>query len=236
MGRLTEIAPGVLVATSAYAMTTSTVVIGSSGGCLLIDPAVTVDDLAALAGELAERGLRPVVGLVDPPALGSRAVERRARGRAQVRRARRGQPGRDGPGRHPRVPQAIRARSRPGPGRADAGARRLGHPVGRAGGPADRARRARARGTARCSCRRPACWSPGTCAPTWRSRCWTRWRRIRSATTAPGWSGWRPFPASARSCPATATSGTTGNCRRRLALDTAYVDAVPRASRTATRG
>jgi hydroxyacylglutathione hydrolase len=59
MGRLTEIAPGVLVTTSAYAMTTSTVVIGSSGGCLLIDPAVTVDDLAALAGELAESELRP---------------------------------------------------------------------------------------------------------------------------------------------------------------------------------
>ncbi len=67
MGRLTEIAPGVLVATSAYAMTTSTVVIGSSGGCLLIDPAVTVDDLAALAGELAERGLRPVAAWSTHP-------------------------------------------------------------------------------------------------------------------------------------------------------------------------
>ena len=67
MGRLTEIAPGVLVATSAYAMTTSTVVIGSSRGCLLIDPAVTVDDLAALAGELAERGLRPVVAWSTHP-------------------------------------------------------------------------------------------------------------------------------------------------------------------------
>ena len=59
MGRLTEVAPGVLVTTSAYAMTTSTVVIGSSRGCLLVDPAVTVADLAGLAGELAERGLRP---------------------------------------------------------------------------------------------------------------------------------------------------------------------------------
>src|ERR1700761_77757 len=59
MGRLTEVVPGVLVATSAYAMTTSTVVIGSSGGGLLVDPAVTVADLAALASERAERGLRP---------------------------------------------------------------------------------------------------------------------------------------------------------------------------------
>jgi hydroxyacylglutathione hydrolase len=64
---LTEIAPGVLVATSSYATTTSTVVIGSSGGCLLIDPAVTVDDLAALAGELAERGLRPVAAWSTHP-------------------------------------------------------------------------------------------------------------------------------------------------------------------------
>jgi hydroxyacylglutathione hydrolase len=67
MGRLTEVAPGVLVATSAYAMTTSTVVIGSSGGCLLIDPAVTVDDLATLAGELAERNLRPAAAWSTHP-------------------------------------------------------------------------------------------------------------------------------------------------------------------------
>lgn len=67
MGRLTEVAPGVLVATSLYAMTTSTVVTGSSGGCLLIDPAVTVDDLAALAGELAGRGLRPTAAWSTHP-------------------------------------------------------------------------------------------------------------------------------------------------------------------------
>src|SRR5256884_2124855 len=67
MGRLTEVATGVLVATSSYALTTSTVVVGSSGGCLLIDPAVTVDDLAALAGELAERGLRPVAAWSTHP-------------------------------------------------------------------------------------------------------------------------------------------------------------------------
>ena len=67
MGRLTEAAPGVLVATSAYAMTTSTVVIGSAGGCLLIDPAVTVGDLATLAGELAERGLRPAAAWSTHP-------------------------------------------------------------------------------------------------------------------------------------------------------------------------
>jgi len=64
---LTEVAPGVLVATSAYAMTTSTVIVGSAGGCLLIDPAVTVADLAALADELAARGLRPAAGWSTHP-------------------------------------------------------------------------------------------------------------------------------------------------------------------------
>ena len=67
MGSLTEIAPGVLVATSSYALTTSTVVVGSSGGCLVIDPAVTTADLAGLAGELAARGLRPAVGWSTHP-------------------------------------------------------------------------------------------------------------------------------------------------------------------------
>ena len=67
MGRLTEIVPGVLVATSSYATTTTTVVVGSSGGCLLIDPAVTVADLAELAGELSELGLRPTVAWSTHP-------------------------------------------------------------------------------------------------------------------------------------------------------------------------
>ena len=67
MRSLTEVAPGVLVATSSYAMTTSTVVVGSSGGCLVIDPAVTTADLAGLAAELATRGLRPAVGWSTHP-------------------------------------------------------------------------------------------------------------------------------------------------------------------------
>jgi len=37
---LSEIAPGVLVGTSSFELTTTTVVAGSEGGCLLIDPAV----------------------------------------------------------------------------------------------------------------------------------------------------------------------------------------------------
>jgi glyoxylase-like metal-dependent hydrolase (beta-lactamase superfamily II) len=67
MGRLTEVAPGVLVTTSEFAVTTSTVVTGASGGCLLVDPAATVADLAALAGELAALGLRPAVAWSTHP-------------------------------------------------------------------------------------------------------------------------------------------------------------------------
>lgn len=67
MGRLTEVVPGVLVATSSYAMTTSTIVVGSSGGCLVIDPAVTAPELAGLAAELAARGLRPAVAWSTHP-------------------------------------------------------------------------------------------------------------------------------------------------------------------------
>jgi hydroxyacylglutathione hydrolase len=59
--RLAEVAPGVLVATSSFERTTTTVVVGSpgSGGCLLIDPAATVAELAGLAAELGSLGLRP---------------------------------------------------------------------------------------------------------------------------------------------------------------------------------
>ena len=62
-----EIAPGVLVTTADKYTTTTTVVVGADGGCLLIDPAVTVDDLAALAAELSARGLRPVAGWSTHP-------------------------------------------------------------------------------------------------------------------------------------------------------------------------
>ena len=67
MRSLTEIAPGVLVATSSYEMTTSTVVVGASGDCLVIDPAVTMADLAGLAAELASRGLWPVAAWSTHP-------------------------------------------------------------------------------------------------------------------------------------------------------------------------
>ena len=67
MPTLTEIAPGVLVATSSFAVTTTTVVVGSSGGCLVIDPGVTVAELTGLAGKLAAMGLWPAAGWSTHP-------------------------------------------------------------------------------------------------------------------------------------------------------------------------
>jgi glyoxylase-like metal-dependent hydrolase (beta-lactamase superfamily II) len=69
VGRLTKVAAGVLVATSSFDLTTTTVVVGTagSGGCLLIDPAVTVAELAELAAGLADRGLAPSAGWSTHP-------------------------------------------------------------------------------------------------------------------------------------------------------------------------
>ena len=67
MGRLTEITPGVLVGTSSFAETISTVVVGPGGGCLLIDPGVTVAELARLAAEVRELGLRPAAAWSTHP-------------------------------------------------------------------------------------------------------------------------------------------------------------------------
>lgn len=57
---LVEVAPGVLVATSAVYATTSTVVVGDDGGCLLVDPALSAGEIAALEAALVARGLRAV--------------------------------------------------------------------------------------------------------------------------------------------------------------------------------
>lgn len=67
MRRFHEIAPGVLVATAELYTTTSTVVTGAGGGCLVIDPAVAVSDLAGLASRLTGTGLKPRVGFATHP-------------------------------------------------------------------------------------------------------------------------------------------------------------------------
>jgi hydroxyacylglutathione hydrolase len=62
-----EVAPGVFVATAERYTTTTTVLAGRDGRCLVIDPAVTVADLGALASRLSARGLRPVAGWSTHP-------------------------------------------------------------------------------------------------------------------------------------------------------------------------
>jgi hydroxyacylglutathione hydrolase len=65
--RLRQIAPGVLIATAERGTTTSAVVVADDGGCLVIDPAMTSDDVAGLAADLAEGGLRPRLGFATHP-------------------------------------------------------------------------------------------------------------------------------------------------------------------------
>lgn len=67
MRRLHEIAPGVLVATAERGTTTTTVIAADDGGCLVIDPAMTAADLAGLAADLADCGLRPRAGFATHP-------------------------------------------------------------------------------------------------------------------------------------------------------------------------
>jgi hydroxyacylglutathione hydrolase len=67
MRRFREITPGVLVATADAYTTTSTVVVADHGGCLVIDPAVSVADLGGLAADLAGAGLRPRAGFATHP-------------------------------------------------------------------------------------------------------------------------------------------------------------------------
>ena len=64
---MAEVAPGVFVATAEMYVTTTTVVAGADGACLVIDPAVTVADLGALAAWLSDRGLRPAAGWSTHP-------------------------------------------------------------------------------------------------------------------------------------------------------------------------
>lgn len=67
MRELTEVAPGVLVTTAVQYTTTSTVICRRGGGCLVVDPAVTVTEVSGLAAALAARGLRPEAGWCTHP-------------------------------------------------------------------------------------------------------------------------------------------------------------------------
>lgn len=61
MRDLTEVAPGVLVATSRRELTNSTVIV-SGESAVIVDPAWEPDELAGLAAAVAARGLRVVAG------------------------------------------------------------------------------------------------------------------------------------------------------------------------------
>ncbi|HTP17775.1 MAG TPA: MBL fold metallo-hydrolase [Streptosporangiaceae bacterium] len=64
---LREVAVGVLVATAELYVTNTTVLTCRGGGCLVIDPAVTVAEISALAADLAAAGLRPEAGFATHP-------------------------------------------------------------------------------------------------------------------------------------------------------------------------
>jgi glyoxylase-like metal-dependent hydrolase (beta-lactamase superfamily II) len=64
---LTEVAPGVLVTTARLYTTTSTVLADGHGGCLVVDPAVTVAEVAGLAAAISALDLRPVAGWSTHP-------------------------------------------------------------------------------------------------------------------------------------------------------------------------
>src|SRR5215467_12583468 len=67
MKRFRELAPGVLVATSGFAMTNTVVVVDDDAGCVVIDPAISVADLAGLASDINSAGLRPRLGFATHP-------------------------------------------------------------------------------------------------------------------------------------------------------------------------
>ncbi|WP_127131921.1 MBL fold metallo-hydrolase [Georgenia sp. SYP-B2076] len=67
MTSLVAVADGVLVATHPFCTTTTTVVLGADGGCLVVDPAVTAAEIDALAAELAALGRRVTAGFSTHP-------------------------------------------------------------------------------------------------------------------------------------------------------------------------
>ena len=67
MDRLTEIRPGIFVATGNLYVTNSTVVSDGRGGCLVVDPAVTVAEVAGLAADLSSMSLQPQCGFATHP-------------------------------------------------------------------------------------------------------------------------------------------------------------------------
>ena len=64
---LDQVASRVWVATSATWSTTSTIVVAQDGAALVVDPALTPEELTSLAREISERGWRVVAGFSTHP-------------------------------------------------------------------------------------------------------------------------------------------------------------------------
>ena len=170
------------------------------------------------------RGLRPAVGGSTHPHWDHVLWRPGIRGRAEVRRGGRSRQPRFGTGRHPR---GRAAEPCPGTTRTCSGGWSLddlGPPVGRPGGPARRAQRACARARSgvlpgvRCLGGRRHVLRHGDPAARHRQR------RTRSATIAPGWSGWRSPASPGRTRPR-AYRGRSRAPAGDFALDAAYLDA-----------
>lgn len=67
MNRLAEITRSIFVATGDLYVTNSTVVSGRDGACLVIDPAVTTEEVGRLAADLRTLELRPRAGFATHP-------------------------------------------------------------------------------------------------------------------------------------------------------------------------
>lgn len=67
MAVLTEVTRNVFVATHAFCTSTTTVVTGDDGSCLVVDPGITPAELDELAAELASRRLHVAAGFATHP-------------------------------------------------------------------------------------------------------------------------------------------------------------------------
>ena len=67
MRPLVDVAPGVAVATAETWATTPTVIVAGDGACLVVDPGVSVADLAGLADAVAARAWRVAAGFSTHP-------------------------------------------------------------------------------------------------------------------------------------------------------------------------
>jgi hydroxyacylglutathione hydrolase len=66
-GVLTQVAPGVWTATAEIWTSLTTVIVAVDGSCLVVDPGITVAEIAEIAGEIADRGWSVTAGFSTHP-------------------------------------------------------------------------------------------------------------------------------------------------------------------------